>query len=78
MRKIIGWLSEEDFDRYQRSYARVTLAVTGHPGLSPEEAQQAIIVDLNLFHQLRKKYDIEDDEAVEFSFFDGAILEDSE
>lgn len=74
-RAIIGWLDNRDLDDLQRSYALVSLAMAGHPGLSVTEAQQAIIEDIALMKRLLDKYQIEPDESVDFSPIDGAIAE---
>ncbi len=75
MRKIIGYLSEEDHERFLRSYCRGVVAMNGHPGLSFEDAAKVVEKDQRLFGELRKKYDVEPYEVVDFALFDGAILE---
>lgn len=78
MRKIIGWLSPEDHERYVRSYARCVVAMGGNPGVDVSEAEEAIVADQRLFGELRKRYNIDADEVVDFSLYDGAIFEDDQ
>jgi hypothetical protein len=78
MRKILGYISEEDRKRYGRSYARAVAAMNGAGNLSLDEAADVIVEDQELFAELRRKYEIEPDEAVDFSLYDGAIVEDKE
>ena len=38
MRKILGYISEEDHERLVHSYALTVLAVSGHPEMGVDEA----------------------------------------
>jgi len=76
IRTVIGWLSEEDRKRYVRSYTRAMLVVHGSPLVtSMEQAEEIILEDQALYREFRAKYEIAEDEAVEFSLYDGAIYE---
>jgi hypothetical protein len=78
VRRIWGWLSDNDHQRYVHSYARSMMAMNGHPGLSAIDAEQAIVDDIYLFAELRQKYGVEEDDVINFSLHDGAIYEDTE
>jgi hypothetical protein len=75
MRKIIGYLSDKDRQRVLEVYARAQVALSGNPNMPVQEAVRAIMEDQNLYAQLRRKYEIPEDEGVDFAASDGAIVE---
>lgn len=89
MRKIIGYISDEDHERVKRAYhsAQLVLAgilppVTPHDLSEPERhfrqweaALDVLAKDVELTQELKEKYDIAPEDAVEFALYDGTIVE---
>lgn len=75
LRKIIAYLSPEDLKSMADSDARCRVALSGHPGLSVPECVQAFKEDWKLIAYMREKYEVPEDETVDFALYDGAIYE---
>ena len=70
-----GFISPEDLNKLRDTTARFNAAQSGNPGISFENAVRAVRGTWEMYQGLREKYGIEPDDAVEFSLFDGAILD---
>lgn len=70
-----GFISPEDLEGLRDTTARFNAAQSGNPHISFEGAVSAVRATWEGYQGLRKKYGIRPEDAVEFSLFDGAILD---
>jgi hypothetical protein len=68
-------LSEEEFEELSVAHARMEVAMSGHPSITPEAAIEWIRDYYRTERKFRIHYQIPDDEQVAFSLVDGAIME---
>lgn len=78
MRKIIGYLSEEDRLRWLRAYTVSQLVAAGNPNITEERAVEIVEDCEALFRELRERHEIAPEEVVDFPLYDGAIFEADE
>ena len=70
-----GYISEEDLENLRVVAARLNTAGSGNPCMTSEQAFSAFYRSWTFHEELRRKYGISPEDAVEFSLFDGAILD---
>lgn len=70
-----GYISEEDLENLRVVAARAKVAESGNPCLTFDQAFSAFLRPWALHESLRQKYKIDPDDAVDFSIYDGAILD---
>lgn len=70
-----GYISDEELENLRVMAARLNVAGSGNPCMTLDQAYSAFYRSWTFHERLRAKYEIAPEDAVEFSLFDGAILD---
>ncbi|MEJ7872207.1 MAG: hypothetical protein WKF67_08090 [Rubrobacteraceae bacterium] len=75
MRKILARLTDEDLQRVRRIHALAVIAESGRSDMPVEMALAAIEENLKCMAEIRRSYDIREEETFEVDLADGVISE---
>ena len=70
-----GYIGKQDLENLRAVAAALNVAGSGNPCLDKQQAYTAFYRSWTFHEEMRSKYEIQAEDAVEFSLFDGAILD---
>jgi hypothetical protein len=75
MRTVLARLTDEELKQARHIQARSLVAQSGHPGMTVDDAVEAIEEDIEFMETIRRRYGIPEDETFDLSLTDGVLSE---